>query len=96
MRHIVCLKRNLISLDALDSKGCNFSGLDGAMRFRKLYRIVCKANKLGNLYVLNMSTIRIGEISIWVPKVFKDVVARSGATDVATSNRGDKLKEELT
>ncbi len=56
---VLGLGRNLISLGALNSKGCDFSASGGAMMVRKRDQVVCEANKRGNSYILNGSTVRM-------------------------------------
>jgi len=56
--HVPDLKRNLISLPALDSFGYSFSGQSGVLKVTKGTFVVMKAEKIGKLYVLQGSTVR--------------------------------------
>jgi len=55
--HVPDLKRNLISLSALDSFGYSFSGQSGVLKVTKGTFVVMKAEKIGKLYVLQGSTV---------------------------------------
>ena len=56
--HVPDLKRNLISLSALDSFGYSFSGQSGVLKVTKGTFVVMKAEKIGKLYVLQGSTVK--------------------------------------
>ncbi|CAM6100140.1 unnamed protein product [Calypogeia fissa] len=57
VRHIPDLKRNLISLGALDTHGCKWATVDGTLTVSRGSLVVMKGNKQDNLYVLEGSTI---------------------------------------
>ena len=52
IRHVLGLRKNLISFGTLDSIGCNFSGESGVLRVTKGFLVVMKGKKIDNLYVL--------------------------------------------
>src|ERR1044072_9168661 len=57
VRHVPELKKNLISLGTLDSKGYSFRGEGGAIRISKGALVVMKGKRENSLYVLQGSTI---------------------------------------
>jgi len=57
VRHVPDLKRNLISLGTLESKGCKYSAEGGVLKVSKGNRILLKCLMQGSLYVLQASTI---------------------------------------
>lgn len=57
VRHILNLKKNLISLGALDSIGCKCTIEGGVMRVTKGALVVMRGQKNENLYVLQGSTV---------------------------------------
>lgn len=58
--HVPNLKRNLISLGTLDSKGCKFSAISGVIKVVKGVMIVMKGEKVKNLYTLVGSIVKGG------------------------------------
>ena len=56
VRHVPDLKRNLISLGTLESKGCKYSAEGGVLKVSKGTRILLKGLRQGGLYVLQAST----------------------------------------
>ena len=52
VRHVLELKKNLISLGVLDSCGHKFIGFDGAQKVSKGSLVVMKGQRTGNLYKL--------------------------------------------
>ena len=57
VRHVPSLRRNVISLGYLDSKGCSFAAINGLMKVRRGPRIMLMGRKVENLYVLLGNTI---------------------------------------
>jgi GAG-pre-integrase domain len=57
VRHVLGMKRNLISLSALEDKGCSFSGKDGVLKVFHRQLVVLKGIRKGNLYILEGDTI---------------------------------------
>jgi len=55
VRHVPDLKRSLISLGALESKGCKYSAEGGVMKVSNGSRILLKGLRQGGLYVLQAS-----------------------------------------
>ena len=55
VRHVPKLGKNLISLMALDDKGCKYSAGGGTIRVTKGALVVMKGIKIGSLYVLQVS-----------------------------------------
>lgn len=63
VRHVPALKKNLISLGMLESKGCTFSAKDGAFKVSKGTLVVIKGTRLdNNLYKLQGDTVSGGAI----------------------------------
>ncbi|KAG9454464.1 hypothetical protein H6P81_007368 [Aristolochia fimbriata] len=61
VRYVPELKKNLISLGALDSSGCSFNTTGGIMKVKKGRMVVMKGKKkVGNLYHLIGNTITGG------------------------------------
>ena len=60
VRHVPDLKKNLISLGALDSDGCKFSAEGGVMKVVKGALVFMRGNRVGNLYVLSGNTVTGG------------------------------------
>jgi len=52
VRHVPDLKRNLISLGTLESKGCKYSAEGEVLKVSKGSRILLKGLRHGSLYVL--------------------------------------------
>ena len=57
VRHIPELKKNLISLDTLDSNGCTYKAGGGVMRISNGALVVMKGLKQTDLYFLQCSTV---------------------------------------
>jgi len=57
VRYIPDLKRNLISLGTLESLGCKYSAEGGVLKVSKGYLVLLKANRIGNLYVLQGTVV---------------------------------------
>ena len=56
VRHVPALKKNLISLSTLDSKGCVIQTENGAMKVKKGSMVILHGTKLSNnLYSLKGS-----------------------------------------
>ena len=55
VRHVPDLKRNLISLGTLESKGCKYSAEGGVLKVSKGSRLLLKGLRQGDLYVLQAS-----------------------------------------
>ena len=53
VRHVPDMKKNLVSLGALDSDGCKFSAEGGVMKVVKGALVLMRGNRVGNLYVLS-------------------------------------------
>jgi len=56
VRYVPDLKRNLVSLGTLESKGCKYSTEGGVLKVSKDSRILLKGLRHGSLYVLQAST----------------------------------------
>jgi len=56
VRHVPELKKNLICLGVLDSRGFKFKSQGGALKVSNGILVVMKATKIGNLYNLEGST----------------------------------------
>lgn len=69
VRHVPKLKKNLISLGALDSSGFKYTSQGGALKVSKGILVVMKAINIGNFYKL--------EKSIEAMVVFEEVSASS-------------------
>ena len=67
VRHVLDLKKNLISLGVLDSDGYKFTGQNGVLKVSKGALVVMKAEKVGNLYRLKGST-QVSEAAIVLEK----------------------------
>ncbi|KAG8494480.1 hypothetical protein CXB51_011893 [Gossypium anomalum] len=58
VRHVPELKRNLISLSTLDSKGYRYTAESGVLKISKRYLVVMKGQrKIAKLYILQGSTV---------------------------------------
>ena len=60
VRYVPNLKKNFISLSALNSDGCKFSAEGGVMKVVKGALVLIKGNRVGNLYLLSGNTILSG------------------------------------
>ena len=63
VRHVLELKKILISLRTLDSNGCTYKARGGVLRISKGALVVMKGKKINGLYTLQGSTI-IGAIVV--------------------------------
>jgi len=63
VRHVLELKKNLISLGVLDSDGYKFTCQNGVLKVSKPALVVMKAEKVGNLYRVEGST-QVSEAAI--------------------------------
>ena len=68
VRHILELKKNLISLGTLDSIGCRFSVEGGVMKVCRGSLVVMKGKKINGLYVLQGDTV-IGAAGVSSSKI---------------------------
>ena len=59
VRYILEVKRNLVSLESLEAKGCSFLSSGGRMWVKKGEDVVMKAEKRGSLYYLYASVVKI-------------------------------------
>lgn len=66
VRHVLELKKNLISLGVLDSNGCKYTAEGGDMRASKGALVVMKGKMARNLYALQGSTV-LGTVAISSP-----------------------------
>ncbi|KAK3028454.1 hypothetical protein RJ639_039046 [Escallonia herrerae] len=57
VRHILELRKNLISLGTLESNGCSYRAADGIMRIMKGDLVVMKGLEQNSLYLLQGSTV---------------------------------------
>ena len=57
VHHVPDLKRNLISLGTLESKGCKYTAEGGVLKVSKGSRTLLKGLRQGGLYVLQASTM---------------------------------------
>ena len=58
VRHVPALKKNLISLGTLESKGCSFSAKDGVLKVSKGVLVLVNGTRVGNnLYKLMGNTM---------------------------------------
>lgn len=55
-RHVPKLKKNLISLDVLDSSGYKYIGQVGPLKVSKRNLLVMNSRKIGNIYKLEGKT----------------------------------------
>ena len=62
VRHVPDLKKNLLSLGALEARGYKFSGADGAIKVTRVSMTILKRERITNLYKLTGSII-IGDAS---------------------------------
>ena len=49
--------KNFISLGTLEAKGCKYSTKDGVLVITKDGRLIMSARRLGNVYILQGSTV---------------------------------------
>ncbi|GKV08223.1 hypothetical protein SLEP1_g19888 [Rubroshorea leprosula] len=57
VRHVPGLKKNLISMSKLDSKGCRYFCAGGVLKVSKGALVILKGKKVGGLYHLQGSTV---------------------------------------
>ena len=57
VRHVLDLKKNLISSGTLDSNSYKFSAGDGVFRVSKGFLVVMKGKKVNTLYILQGNTV---------------------------------------
>nr|GEU67069.1 retrotransposon protein, putative, Ty1-copia subclass [Tanacetum cinerariifolium] len=57
VRHVLALKRNLISLSTLEASGCKYSGEGGVMKIFKGSLVLMKAIQSGGLHVLHGTVV---------------------------------------
>jgi len=62
VQHVSDLKKNLISLGALEARGYKFSGTDGGIKVTRGSMMILKEEQAANLYKLTGSII-IGDAS---------------------------------
>ncbi|GJU70105.1 retrovirus-related pol polyprotein from transposon TNT 1-94 [Tanacetum coccineum] len=71
VRHVRDLKRNLISLNTLETNGCKYSGEGGVMKIFKGALVLMKAIQSGGLYVLQ-GTVVYGTVGVATSKASLD------------------------
>ena len=59
VRHVPHLKKNLLSLGALEPRGYMFSGADGAIKVTKGSMIILKGERIANLYKLTEALLLV-------------------------------------
>ena len=62
VRHVLSLRRTVISVGVLDSKGCSFVAKNGIKKVKKGSQIMLMLRKVGNLYFLLENTYVGGEV----------------------------------
>ena len=62
VRHVPCLKRTLISLGMLNSKGCSFVAHHGSLKMNGRQRVMLMGREVENLYVLLGKTDVVVEV----------------------------------
>ena len=68
VRHVPELKRNLISLSTLDSKGYRYTAESGVLKISKGSLVVMKGQrKIAKLYVLQGSTVTVMQLLLPLP-----------------------------
>ena len=67
VRHVPNLRKNILSLGALEAQGCKFLGTDGALKVTKGSMTVFKAERMVHLYKVIRSLV-IGDASIAIEK----------------------------
>ena len=83
VRHVPNLKKNLISLGALDSDGYKFSAEGGVMKVVKGALVLMRDNRVGNLYVLFENIITGGATSL--PQMPMNLSQRAYGTCVSVT-----------
>jgi len=61
VRHFLDLRKNLLSLEALESQGCKFSGADGCVKVIKSFMTILKRERTANLYKM-IGSIIVGDV----------------------------------
>ena len=64
VRHIPELRRNLISLGALEDEGYGYKSINGSLKITKGSLIVMKGDKINGLYILQGETVPTAEASL--------------------------------
>ena len=67
VRYVLNLKKNLLSLGALEARRCKFSGADRAIKVSKGSMMILKGERTANLYKL-IGRIIIGDASATTEK----------------------------
>ena len=62
VRHVLNLKKNLLSLGALKARGYEFSGADGGIKVTRCSMMILKGEQIANLYKLTRCII-VGDAS---------------------------------
>src|SRR5438270_9361650 len=57
VRHVPEVSSNLLSLGALEARGCRFASANRTLKVRKGSRMVLKGERIANLYQVNGSVI---------------------------------------
>src|SRR5204862_3725121 len=57
VRHVPEVSRNLLSLGALEARGCRFASANGTLEVRKRSRMVLKGERIANLYQVKGSIV---------------------------------------
>src|SRR3954470_301422 len=57
VRHVPEVSRNLLSLGALEARGCRFASTNGTLKVRKGSRMVLKGEQIANLYQVKESVV---------------------------------------
>ena len=67
VRHVSDLKKNLLSLGALEARGYKFSSVDGGIKVTKGSMMILKGERTVNLYKL-IGSIIVGDTSVVTEK----------------------------
>ena len=59
MRHVLDLRKKLLSLGALEAQGCKFLGADDEIKVTKSFMTIFKGERMSNLYKMTES-VNIG------------------------------------
>ncbi|GFS38362.1 hypothetical protein Acr_00g0057040 [Actinidia rufa] len=84
VRHVHSLRKNLISIGMLDSKGCNFKASGGTLRISKVNKEMPRGKKTGGLYRPE------GSVQI------RGATIRHESSDISKKNRQGKRDEAMT
>jgi hypothetical protein len=82
VRHVPDLRRNLVSLGALDSVGWKYTAEGGVLSASLGARVFVKGQKLGNLYVLDGSTI------VGAPSLGSSSIERNSGSTIGSMQEG--------